>query len=51
MAQLKKKEYSRLGNIFYLEIQQGEEVVNTSCFQQDIGGTAACTNITMTSGS
>ena len=33
---------SRLGTMLYIDIQKGKEVMKTSNFQKDIGGTASC---------
>ena len=35
----------RLGAMLHLDIQKGKKVVKTAEFQQDIGGTSACTKI------
>ena len=32
----------RLGTMLYLEIQKGKEAMETSEFQQNVGGTAEC---------
>ena len=36
---------SRLGMMLHLEIQKGKEVMKTSKFQKDLGGTTACIKI------
>ena len=39
--ELKNTACYRLGNMLYLDIQKGKEVMKASYFQQKIGGTAA----------
>ena len=39
----------RLGDMLYLEIQRGKEEMKTSEFQQETGGTTACTKRLMRS--
>ena len=38
-------ECSRLGDMLYLETKKGKEATNTTKFQQDTRGTAACIKI------
>ena len=42
VTDMKNEACSSLGSMLHLDIQKGREAMNTSYFQKDIGGTAAC---------